>query len=185
MRKNLIPEGKLYDNLSITKLTPLDNILKHGEECDKCGHCCKHDSGIVLQEEITRIADFMGMPRDDFEKEFLVEHEKFNTKCFKIKQIKENNKAYGKCIFYKDEVGCIIHDEKPLHCKVGSTKSEHGEQLLTWFTLNYFVNPEDPESIRQWASYLKSHPTIPGGQLHELIPDEERLKKILNYEEMK
>jgi len=48
--------------------------------------------------------------------------------------------------------------------------------------LNYIVNSSDPEAIRLWAEYLKTHPTIPGGDLEELVPDKERLKKILNFE---
>jgi len=52
--------------------------------------------------------------------------------------------------------------------------------------LNYLVNKNDPESIRQYAAYLKSGgKTIPGGKLEELIPDKEKLKKILNFEQLK
>ncbi len=175
---------KMFEDLSITKITPLDKILKYGGECDRCGHCCKHDSGIVLDEEITKIADFLSIPRDEFVKEFLNNHEKFGTKCFKVKQKKEGDKPFGPCVFFKDGVGCIIHDSKPLHCKIGSTKSEYGSQLMVWFALNYFVDPDNPESIRQWAQYLKTHPTIPGGTLKELVSDQTRLKNILDYKEL-
>ena len=57
--------------------------------------------------------------------------------------------------------------------------------LEQWFTLNHFVNVDDPESIRQWAVYLKTHDTIQGGSLEELVPDKKLLKKILNYEIIK
>ena len=49
--------------------------------------------------------------------------------------------------------------------------------------LNYFVNKNDPESIRQFAAYLKSGgKTLPGGRLEDFIPDKKKLKKILNYD---
>lgn len=47
--------------------------------------------------------------------------------------------------------------------------------------LNHQVNVNDPESIRQYAIYLKTHTTIPGGELEELVPDKERLRKILDF----
>jgi len=124
----------------------------------------------------------MRLPRDEFIKNYLDPHERFNTKCWKLKQIKEDNKPYGRCILL-DETGCSVHEIKPKYCRLLSTVSRHGQQLAVWFALNYFVNPDDPESIRQWAQYTKTHPTIPGGKLHELVQDRERLQRILNYEE--
>ena len=176
---------KEFDHVALSKDTPEKEIEKHGAECDKCNHCCRVDAGVVLQEDIQRIADYLRIPVEDFKKEFLVEHEKFNTKLYKLKQLKQDNKPYGPCVFLKEEQGCIIHEVKPKHCKLCSTKSKHGEQLSVWFALNYLVNENDPESVRQWASYLKTHPTIPGGELHELVPNKEKLKKILSYEELK
>ena len=57
-------------------------------------------------------------------------------------------------------------------CKIGNCK-EHGEELSIWFTLNYFVNKDDPESIRQFHTYLKSGgKTLPKGELKDFIKDE-------------
>ena len=47
---------------------------------------------------------------------------------------------------------------------------------------NYFVNKDDPESIRQWNQYLKTQPTIEGGKLKDLVKNKKRLNKILNYD---
>lgn len=168
-------------SLSITKQTSEAHVAELGKECTRCNHCCKIDSGILFEEDVTRIADYMEMPRDEFIATFLDEHERFHTKCWKLKQIKTDNKPYGRCILLGEE-GCSVHEVKPKYCKLLSTASRHGQQLSVWFALNHFVNPHDPESIRQWATYLKTHPTIPGGQLHELVPDKERLQKILSYE---
>lgn len=177
--------------LVITKQTPLKVVLEVGKECDKCNNCCKHDSGIVLDEDIPRIAKSMNLSEKKFKETYLFEHERFNTACYKFKQEKQidektkNKKPYGKCIMLHDELGCMIHNVKPLHCKVCSVKSKHGEALTQWFALNYLVNINNPESIRQWATFLQFQTSIQGGELKDLIPDKQKLNKILNYELLK
>ncbi len=177
-------EKEHIQSLSITKHTPETRIAELGKECTGCGHCCKIDSGLLFEEDVTRIADHIGIPRDEFIKEYLEEHERFHTTCWKLKQIKEDNKPYGRCVLLGEDNKCTVHEAKPKYCKLLSTVSKHGQQLSVWFALNHFVNPNDPESIRQWAAYLRTHPTIPGGQLHELVPDESRLQRILSYKEL-
>lgn len=173
---------KEFSEVKITSYTPLDEVEKLGSYCEKCGHCCSFGSGFFLAEDVRRIAKAMNMKKDDFIKEFLEETESFNTKLHKAKTIKENNKPYGKCTFYSKENGCEIHEIKPLHCKVGKGCGEEGEHISVWFALNYLVNVNDPESIRQWAVYLHDNPTIPGGELLDLVKDKEKLQKILSYE---
>ena len=170
------------ESVTITKHTHRKIVEKLGAECTKCHQCCKVDSGLVLEEDINKLADYLELPRDDFVEQFLVPHEKFSKKMWKLKQLKEPGKPYGRCVFLDDEHGCTVHEAKPTHCKVTSPKSRFGEQLSIWFVLNHILDSHNPEAIRQWASYLKSHPSIPGGELHELVPDKEKLQKILNYE---
>ncbi len=177
-------EREHIQSLNITKKTPETRIAELGMECTGCGHCCKIDSGILFDEDVTQVADYLGIPRDEFIKEYLEEHERFHTKCWKLKQIKEDKKPYGRCVLLGTDNKCTVHEIKPKYCKLLSTVSRHGQQLSVWFALHYFVNPNDPESIRQWAAYLRTHPTIPGGQLHELVPDKERLQRILSYQEL-
>jgi len=104
----------------------------------------------------------------------------FNTEIHKAKTIKDD-KPYGHCTFFDKNEGCTIHKVKPLHCRVGNGCNEHGEKLAIWFALNYLVKKEDPQSIREWAIYLKTNPTIPGGSLADLVPDKERLGKMLDH----
>jgi Fe-S-cluster containining protein len=173
------------DNISsvnITKNTPEEIVAEYGKECTKCNYCCTVDSGILFEEDVTRIANAMRLPREEFIKRYLDKHERFNTTCWKLKQIKEDGHPYGRCILL-NEKGCSVHEVKPRYCRVLSTKSRHGQQLAVWFALNYFVNPDDPESVRQWAQYLQTHPTIPGGHLHELVPNRAKLQRVLNREE--
>jgi Fe-S-cluster containining protein len=174
-------EKENFNSVSISKHTTEDVVAEYGKECTRCNYCCTVDSGILFEDDIKRIADWMRIPRDEFKKKYLDEHERFNTKCWKLKQIKADDKPFGRCILL-NEKGCSVHEVKPRYCRVLSTVSKQGQQLSVWFALNYFVNPDDPESIRQWAQYLKTHPTIPGGNLKELIKDPEKLKHILNYE---
>ncbi len=171
-------------SLSITKETSDEIVEELGKECTGCGHCCTIDSGILFEEDVTRIADFLQIPRDDFITTYLEEHERFHTKCWKLKQIKQPARPYGRCILLTNDNKCAVHEVKPRYCKLLSTASRHGQQLAVWFALNHFVNPNDPESIRQWATYLKTHPTIPGGELGDLVPDKETLRKILSYEKL-
>ena len=172
--------AKELPKISISTKTPLKDILKLAGDCKKCGHCCKYGSGYLVENDTKKIANFLGISEKKLKKEFLEENEKFNTKLLRPKTIKKEYKPYGECIFFDKNQGCSIHEVKPLHCRIGNC-DEHGEALHIWFTINYFVNKTDPESIRQWAVYLKTHPTIPGGRLEELVPDKKILKKMLCF----
>ncbi len=164
----------------IRKTTPLEEVEKLGDGCTRCGHCCSFGSGYFLDEDIARIASKLNMRKKDFIKEFLEEKEVYNTKVHKSK-IRNTSKPYGPCVFFSRADGCVIHEIKPLHCRVGMGCGRHGEEISHWFALNYLVDPDDPESVRQWALCLRYKDTIPGGRLHELVPDKEKLGKILNY----
>lgn len=166
--------------MNISVKTPKSEILKLAGDCGKCGSCCKYSSGYLVDDDSNKIAKFLGISEKELKEKYLEEGEKFNTKLMRPKIIKKD-KPYGECVFHDKKQGCTINEVKPLHCKVGNC-NEHGEDIHNWFTLNYFVNKYDPESIRQWAVHLKTHPTIVGGQLEELVPDKKLLNKILNFE---
>ncbi|MEK0322612.1 MAG: hypothetical protein QQN47_07550, partial [Nitrosopumilus sp.] len=98
-------------------------------------------------------------------------------------RILRKDKPYGKCVFFDKELGCKIHEAKPLECKVAMGCKDYGEELSIWFMLNHFVNKDDAESVRQYASYLKTDgKTLEGASLKELVPDKNKLKKILKFE---
>jgi len=172
------------NSIMITIDTPKDYVKKLSNKCDKCGHCCSFDSGIFLDEDIERISKKLSVPKDDFKKRFLEKKEIFNKKVHKAK-LKREGKPFGPCYFLNKNKSCSIHDIKPKHCKLGSGCNEYGQQINLWFTLNHLVDKEDPEAIRQWAQYLKTHPTIPGGELKELISDDKKLANILSYKILK
>ncbi len=171
--------------VQISKETKIDDILKLGQLCNRENNCCKHGSGFLIGNDLKNIAQFLGMQESEVKEKYLEEKELFNTKLFRPKlktPLKKIQLPYGECIFFSGD-GCKIHEVKPLQCKIGNC-SKYGEELSLWFMLNYVVNEDDPESIRQYAIYLKSGgKTIAGGELERLVPDKERLKKILRYEE--
>lgn len=169
----------------ITKNTPVKQALKLGALCKKCGHCCTYGSGFLIGDDAKNIAGFLGIKKEELIKKYLEEKELFNTKLLRPKlKTKKIHSPYGECIFL-DNKKCKIHKVKPLQCRVGNC-NRYGEQLSIWFMLNYLVNKDDPESIRQYVAYLKSGgKTIPGGKLEEIVPDKERLKKILSFERLK
>ncbi|MBU0627676.1 MAG: YkgJ family cysteine cluster protein [Nanoarchaeota archaeon] len=169
--------------MQITKQTKLSEALKLGTKCSRNNNCCKHGSGCLINDDIKKISKFLGITEEKLIKEYLDEKELFNTKVLKPK-LNSKDKPYGECIFF-DQKGCKIHEVKPLQCRVGNC-SEHGEGLSIWFMLNYFVNKDDPESIRQYHTYLNSGgKTIKGGKLEDLVPDKEKLSKILSFDILK
>ena len=170
----------------ITKFTPLKEVLQlaHPCKCRACSVGCMHGSGALADKDIPRIVKYLGISEDELKNKFLEELEKFNTKKYRPKILRKD-KPYGKCIFYDEKDGCKIHDVKPLECKISMGCKDYGEKISLWFMLNHFVNKDDAESIRQYASYLKSGgKTLEGAKLEDLVPDKEKLKRILNYEIM-
>jgi len=167
----------------ITKDTELKDVLKH--DCDKCGHCCSYGTGFAVKEDIKPIAKYLNVKEKELKEKWMEEVEIFHTKLWRPKTIKkpeQRDKPFGKCVFLKDKI-CSIHKVKPLQCRIGNCKSE---ELALWFMLNYQVNANDPESIREFASYLKhGGKTLPGGELNNLIQDKEKLNKIIKYEIMR
>ena len=159
--------------------TPRDEILELGKVCSRKNNCCKHGSGFLVDGDAKKIAKFLKISEKQLKDKYLEEKEQFNKKLWRPK-LKTNGMPYGQCIFFKEN-GCEIHEVKPLQCRTGNC-SLFGEDLSAWFLLNYILDKDDPESIRQYALYIKSGgKVISGGKLEEIVPDKEKLKKILNY----
>ncbi|MBD3259167.1 hypothetical protein GF371_00890 [Candidatus Woesearchaeota archaeon] len=166
--------------MEITTNTTKEELIKKGH-CEKqCGHCCKRASGIVLPQEVKRIAKRLNMKEEEFKNKHLEPHERFHTTHHRIKQKRRHPNISGPCTFLGPSGKCRIHYAKPLYCKI-TTCQAHGHDAVVWFNLQYFVNPEDPQSIREWAEYLKHGKNIKGGELHKLVPDRRKLRWMLEY----
>ena len=168
-------------NMKITKDTPEKEIRKLGEKCEQCGKCCTYGSGFMMESEVARIAAFLKIPKEKFIKDFLEETEIFHTMLYKIRPVKKKSEPYGPCMFLDNNL-CRIHQVKPLHCIIGNC-SVDGDDLHVWFITNYCLNIYDPESIRQYASYLETGGRLlEGAELEKLFPDKAKLKRILDYD---
>lgn len=168
--------------MNVIKDTPENKIIDHAstcpvdDDCKACGKCCQYGAGCLVDSDIPKIAEHLGITEDELKEKHLEEVEKFHKIMWKPQTIK---KPFGPCVFYKAGEGCGIHEVKPKQCGTGSWNNE-SDALVQWFYLNYAVNVDDDESVRQWASYLKfQEKVIPGGKLEELVPDKKRLKEIL------
>jgi hypothetical protein len=183
LKKNIeVKEGVSLENLKAGTLLKEILKLQHPCKCKACTVGCRHGSGVFADEEIPKLAKFMNISEDALKKEFLEEIKKFNTNKFRPKILRKD-KPYGKCIFFDEKIGCKIHVAKPLECKIAMGCKDYGEQLSIWFMLNQFVNKDDAESVRQYASYLKSGgKTLEGSELKDLVPDQDKLRKILKFE---
>ncbi|NQU79450.1 YkgJ family cysteine cluster protein [Candidatus Woesearchaeota archaeon] len=167
--------------MRVSKETPIEEVKRVGDRCGRCGKCCSYGSGFVLESEIPRIASFLKIPKDKFIKDFLNETEIFHTTVFKIRSLPVDGKPYGPCTFLKKDL-CSIHDIKPLHCSMCNC-SEHGDDLNVWFMVNHCLNVYDPESVRQYCSYVETGGrVIPGAEVEKLFHDEKLLKQIKDYD---
>ena len=163
----------------LSRKTPVNEALKLGKhDCSNCVHCCSFGSGYVLNEEVARLARDMKITEKELKEKYLDEIKAYDTDVYRFKQIKKKNMPHGRCILLTRQ-GCPIHDIKPLHCKITNCGPE-GEHLSIWFALKYLVDPNNHESVRQWRDHLKTHPTIEGGKLEDIVPDKQKLKEILN-----
>ena len=172
----------------IRKNTPLREVLELAApcQCNACNHGCKFGSGALAGDDSKNIAKFLKISEGELKQQFLEEKELFNKKILKPKLLREKNKIHGKCIFYDDNKGCTIHEVKPLECKTSIQCKDYGEELSIWFMVNHVIDAEDPESVRQYAQYLKTGgKLIPGASLEDMVPDKEKLRKILNYDILK
>ena len=176
-------QGK-QEKRMITAKTTKEEVMKLIEDnCKACGHCCSFGGCIVLNDEVKDLAEAFAISEEEFKDKYTIGFEKFNTKHLRMKSTPKGMHK-GPCVFLKGNK-CSIHEHKPLHCRISSCHSEFGEDIQKWFSLKYFVNKDDPESIRQWNTFLKTNTPIKGGKTEELIPDKKKLGKILSYEVLK
>jgi len=175
----------MLDRITITKHTKQGEVITLADDCKMCGKCCQFGSGYLAPQDYEKLAKVLGISIEELKKDFLEEQKAYNTTVHKPRLIRNKGKPYGRCVFHNDNEGCSVHGAKPLQCKVTSPCADAGVELNQWFLLNYVVNPADPESIRQWALFLKFNKVIPGGELHDLVKDPKKLKKILSYEILK
>lgn len=108
-------------------------------ECRQCGTCCTGEPGVVYVDEgeITRIADYMGIPRDVFVERCLY----LLKESYSIRETDD-----GRCIFFEN--GCAIYPVRPLQCST----------FPFWF--------QNMRSLDSWKSVVLRCPGIGKGPVH-------------------
>ncbi len=188
---------KDFSTVDITKLTPKHKILELVKESARPGDMCETLPGYIHEKEIDEIANQLGVSVKELKDNFLREVRAYNTVLHRPKHEAVERRLgfkptdiihqmpYGKCIFLDGakpgEHKCMLGDSKPLHCKIASNGA-FSEKLHAWYLLNHAVKTGDKFSLREWAIYLKTHPSIPGGELHELIDNPQKLNAIFQDE---
>lgn len=170
----------------IRRDTPQQDIIKLTKPCacTTCQHGCTMGSGVLGNGDVEKIAAFLDITVAELKENHLEEIEKFNTTQLRPKIIREG-KPYGTCTFFKAGT-CTVHSVKPLECKIAMPCEPYGDQLIAWFDINHFLNPNDPESVRQYAAHLTvGGLLLPGATVEEVVPDAEQRRKILSYEVLK
>ncbi|MBW2979632.1 hypothetical protein DRZ77_00385 [Candidatus Woesearchaeota archaeon] len=168
--------------MHITKTTPLNQILKLNSLCKQCGNCCRFSSGYVLEQEIKQIANLLNLNEEEFKEKYLEETILFNKPVYRIKT-KPSSKPYSECIFLENNL-CKIHKAKPLFCKI--INCSHAPELLSWYYLNYILDPKDPFALREWRIYLHSGgKAIPGGFLFDFDKKDLKHAFSLSFKEVK
>jgi len=118
---------------------------------------------------------------------YLEKIEKFNTTLWRPKVERKEGLPFGKCIFFDSEKGCTIHQVKPTECRLAMGCKDYGEDIIIWFMMNHYFNPDDPESVRQYKIYAESGGKILEGAepekfTHTVAEDYKDLKQERDWE---
>ncbi len=115
----------------------MKNVNTEKFQCQRCGGCCKGESTVSLsQEEIERIARYLGLSGENFLEKYAVRKD-INRIEMKVFQ--------GYCIFFdQHQKICLIHSVKPEKCK-------------EWpFVYAFFQDRENFEIIKNSCPGLKN-----------------------------
>lgn len=164
-----------------------EDVLKlvHPCRCKRCEHPCTFGSGAFIEGEIEKLTTFLDINQKEVNEKYLEKLTKFNTTLFRPKIIRKDDNPYGKCIFFDDINGCKIHAVKPFECKVAMGCKDYGEELITWFDLNYFFDPDDLGSLREYKIYIESGGSVLKGAEFENFTNEKINKKMNKFEDLK
>ncbi len=75
-------------------------------DCLQCANCCKKSSPILRSEDIERLATHLGIVRDDFIRQYLVEDKEDEGFCFQSLP----------CPFLQENA-CTVYAERPDDCR--------------------------------------------------------------------
>lgn len=181
-----------FTTIDVTRLTPKEKILEMVGQSARPGKICNNSPGFIHEGELEDIATEMDISIGRLKETLLRPVQMYGKTLHKPKHEvnmrrvgdkligTEYEMPYGPCVFLdsnSDGHKCRIENAKPLHCKLA--KEGAADKFHAWYVLNHAIDAENPTAIRQWAVHLRTHPTIPGGELHDLVPDRKKLADIL------
>jgi Fe-S-cluster containining protein len=173
--------------IKISRDSEVDDLLKLSPDCgcDSCKGSCRFGSGFAVDEDLPKIAAHLNISVEDLKSGFLDKRMMLNTELFRPK-IKTREMPFGECVFFDDSAGCRIHDVKPLQCRLAMGCRDYGDDIMAWFLVNHFLNPADPQSVREYDSYIKTGgKVIPGADIKDICPDDKLREDILSYARLK
>jgi Fe-S-cluster containining protein len=159
--------------------------MTHPCRCDACENSCNFGSGAFSDGEVEKLAAFLGISEKETREKYLEEIERFGTTRLKPKLERKEGMPYGKCTFYDKGAGCKIHEVKPLECKISMGCKDYGHDLIAWYHITHFLDTKNPESLRQFKTYLESGGKTVKGAEHKDIFDEKTLKQMESFEDIK
>lgn len=88
-------------------------------ECNRCGTCCRTQNGIVISlHDAFSIAERLGLTSKNFLRQYCRDsrtYDVFGHGMFPGISIATKK---GTCPFFREDTGCVIHDVKPLVCRL-------------------------------------------------------------------
>ena len=104
----------------------LHKELFAGYDCCKCNNCCKTYSITLGNDEVKRIAAFLGLAESDFIEEYLVDADPDDENPFKLKE--------KPCTFLCGDGRCRIHECKPDVC-AGFPFTDQPDRLSSMYSI--------------------------------------------------
>jgi Fe-S-cluster containining protein len=79
-------------------------------ECTRCGGCCRGRGSVeVSDSEIEQLAGHLGLPADDFRRDY--------TRPIRKGRLRLENQRNRDCVFFSADRGCTVYEARPDQCR--------------------------------------------------------------------
>lgn len=136
--------------------------------CQRCGHCCHGEGGIVLGHgDLARLAVAFSLTPEAFIEQYADE---------RYGRTRLRTREDGYCTFYNDDIrGCGVHAVRPDVCRAwpffrGNMVDESSWELVQDYCPGIVAKAGHDEFVRQGADYLREHGLLDEHGPHALRP---------------
>ena len=132
--------------------------------CQRCGHCCHGEGGIVLKpRDIARLAEHLGLGPDEL-------LDRYAAKNGSKPNLRTG--PDGDCVFFEPDTGCGVHPARPDVCRAWPFFRGNLVDETSWEMIQEYcpgVNPEagHAEFVRQGREYLARHGLLGTDPAHD------------------